>query len=175
MAGHTIAAGQQAADTGWIALAIRLGDAIAWLCNRIAAVALGIIVAVNGANVFGRYFLASPISWAEELMVYLMVLIVFAGAATVTWQGRHIRIEAFEAMLNPRARKLVRWLVVIAAVAVLVTVGLASFDIVSMLHSFDQRSDALEVPMWIPQCVVLLGLFLNAALIVLRQVTSSKS
>jgi len=37
---------------------------------------------------------------------------------------------------------------------------LASFRVVSMLLEFDQRSDALHLPMWIPQSVVPLSLFL---------------
>jgi len=45
-----------------------------------------------------------------------------------------------------------------------------SFRIVSMLYAFDQRSLALEAPLWIPQGFVSVGLLLIAVMLVLRAV-----
>ena len=47
----------------------------------------------NGVNVVARYFFGSPFSWAEELMLFLMIFGVFAGGIAVTWRNQHIRIE----------------------------------------------------------------------------------
>src|SRR5262245_14279147 len=71
----------------------RLGDALTRLCLAIAAASLVCIVAINGANVIGRYFFGRPFSWAEELMLFLMILGVFSGAIAITWRNMHIRID----------------------------------------------------------------------------------
>ena len=65
----------------------RLGDLTAQVCNFVAALALGAIVVINGANVLCRYVFGFAFPWAEELMIFLMILIVFAGAAAVTWSN----------------------------------------------------------------------------------------
>lgn len=146
----------------------RLGDRIAHLCIVVAALALLAIVVINGANVIGRYFLGSPISWAEELMLFLMVLIVFAGAATVTWRGAHIRIEIFVDWLPPAWQRVAAFATGLLAVSVLAVISIVSFEIVSTLYAFDQRSDALELPIWIPQSFVTIGSALMAVMIILR-------
>jgi TRAP-type C4-dicarboxylate transport system permease small subunit len=146
----------------------RLGDRLAHLCIVVAGIALLAIVAINGANVIGRYFLGSPISWAEELMLFLMVLIVFAGAATVTWRGAHIRIEIFVDWLPPVWQRVAAFTTGLLAVSVLIVISIVSFEIVSTLYAFDQRSDALELPIWIPQSFVTIGSALMAVMIILR-------
>jgi TRAP-type C4-dicarboxylate transport system permease small subunit len=146
----------------------RLGDRMAQLCIVVAGMALLAIVAVNGANVVGRYFLGSPISWAEELMLFLMVLVVFAGAAAVTWRGAHIRIEIFVDWLSPILQWAAAFVTGLLAVSVLVVTSVVSFEIVSTLYAFDQRSDALELPIWIPQSFVTIGSALMAVMLLLR-------
>src|SRR5215510_3308793 len=109
------------------ALVHRIGDAIANVCAVIAATALCIIVVVNGANVVNRYVFGRAFSWAEELMIFLMILIVFAGAATVTWRNAHIRIELVTEFLPPAARKIAAGVVGVASVVVLAVLDNVSF------------------------------------------------
>jgi TRAP-type C4-dicarboxylate transport system permease small subunit len=52
--------------------------------------------------------------------------------------------------------------------AVLIPVVSASFHVVSLLLEFDQRSDALHLPVWIPQSVVPVSLLLIVAMSLLR-------
>jgi C4-dicarboxylate transporter DctQ subunit len=125
-------------------------------------------VCINAANVFCRYFFLSPFTWAEELMLFLMILTVFTGAASVTWRQEHIRIEAFVNQLSPQHQN---WAVAAAALVALValsTVIITGYSVVNMLYRFDQRSDAMEFPMWIAQTSVPAGLGLIIFLFLLR-------
>jgi TRAP-type C4-dicarboxylate transport system permease small subunit len=63
-------------------------------------------------------------------------------------------------------------LAVVISIAVLTTIMGASYGIVALLKSFDQRSDALNAPMWIPQGFVTAGLALMALLMAVKLVTS---
>lgn len=169
----SIMAGDRVAISGWRESLIRLGDRISTICTFIAAVSLALIVCVNGANVLGRYFFSAPISWAEELMLYLMVLTVFAGAASVTWRQEHIKIDALLLRLSQPARQVA---IIVTGIVTVLAIGAAvyaSFLVVSMLYGFDQHSDALEAPMWVPQSVVTVGLSLNALLFLMRSVTAT--
>ena len=148
-----------------------VGDGIARICLAIAAIGLLCIVSINCVNVVGRYFFGSPISWAEELMLFLMVLVVYAGAVAVTWRNMHIRIDTLIMSLPIAAHRIANVFAPVVSIAVLVVVSLTGFQIVAMLQVFDQRSDALHLPMWIPQAFVTGGIGLMALLIVARLVT----
>ena len=146
----------------------QVGDLISRTCTLIAASSLAVIVCINAANVFCRYFFLSPFTWAEELMLFLMILTVFTGAASVTWRQEHIRIEAFVNRLSPQHQN---WAVAAAALVALValsTVIITGYSVVNMLYRFDQRSDAMEFPMWIAQTSVPAGLGLIIFLFLLR-------
>lgn len=148
----------------------RIGDAVAITCVRAAAVALAIIVLINGANVAGRYIMNEAIAWAEELMLYLMVFVVFSACVAVTWRQAHIRIESLVHRLPAAGGQAVETVIALLAAAIMLTVAHAGYDTVAMLLSFDQRSDALKLPIWIPQSFVVGGLALSAGMILLRQV-----
>ena len=58
------------------------------------------------------------------------------------------------------------------SVVILLIVAFAGSYIVTMLYAFDQRSDALHLPVWIPQSFLTGGLALTAILIVAAEITS---
>ena len=152
------------------ALVDRCGELLTQFCLAIAAGALICIVAINGTNVIARYLFGSPFSWAEELMLFLMILSVFAGAIAITWRNMHIRIDTFIEMVSPRMRQAALAIGAFVSIAVLLIIVYASARIVSVLRKLDQRSDALDLPSWIPQSFLTIGLTVIALLIGVRTV-----
>lgn len=146
----------------------RMGDAIVLNCCRVAAIALAIIVGINGVNVVGRYFFGRPLAWAEEAMLYLMIFVVFAGAIAATWRGVHIGIDAFVTRMPAAFQRAAGVAVSLLSIVLLLTVAKAGLDTVQLLYSFDQRSDAMEFPMWIPQSFVVVGFGMSAILLAVR-------
>jgi TRAP-type C4-dicarboxylate transport system permease small subunit len=145
----------------------RYRRSLSWLGTRIAdiglwagAAALLAIVALNAINIVLRYFFRTPLSWAEEAMLYLMIFGVYVGAVSVAWQQAHIRIDAVIDFAPPARRKILQIVSTLVLTAVLIPVVFASFHVVSLLFEFDQRSDALNLPMWIAQSVVPIALSL---------------
>jgi C4-dicarboxylate transporter DctQ subunit len=138
-----------------------------WLGTRTAdvglwagAAALLAIVALNALNIVLRYFFRTPLSWAEEAMLYLMIFGVYVGAVSVAWQQAHIRIDAVIDFAPPARRKILQIVSTLVSAAVLMPVVFASFRVVNLLLEFDQRSDALHLPMWIAQSVIPISLLL---------------
>jgi C4-dicarboxylate transporter, DctQ subunit len=103
---------------------------------------------------------------------------VYVGAVSVAWQQAHIRIDAVIDFAPPARRKVLQIISTLVLTAVLLPVVFASFRVVSLLFEFDQRSDALNLPMWMAQSVVPIALLLIVVMSLARifvQVTGAES
>jgi len=125
-------------------------------------------VAINFANIIGRYFLSVSLSWAEEAMLFLMIGSVFLAAPPVGWLGRHIRMDVIVSLLPPRVREIFEIFSDLVTIATCVMVAFFAWPVVTMLAELDQRSESANIPLVIPQAVVPLGLLLMALLIAVR-------
>ena len=136
--------------------------------RAIATATLLAAVALNIANVVGRYFLDAPIAWAEEVMLFLQVGVVFLCAVAVSHEGRHIRMDVVLDLLPPLPRRVLTYLAGVAEIAVAIAVTWLAAPLVRMLWEFDQRSQAADLPLWIPQGLVPLGFALIALVTAVR-------
>jgi TRAP-type C4-dicarboxylate transport system permease small subunit len=76
--------------------------ALAAVVLALAAISLLVAVALNLANIVGRYVFFSPIASAEEVMLFLFVGTVFLGNSYVGWKGRQIRMDVFSSFCRRR-------------------------------------------------------------------------
>jgi len=136
--------------------------------RAIATATLLAAVALNIANVVGRYFLDAPIAWAEEVMLFLQVGVVFLCAVAVSHEGRHIRMDVVLELLPPLPRRVLTYLAGVVEIAVAIAVTWLAAPLVRMLWEFDQRSQAADLPLWIPQGLVPLGFALIALVTAVR-------
>jgi C4-dicarboxylate transporter, DctQ subunit len=147
---------------------LRSANALMAVLRVAAGTMLIASVAINFANIIGRYFLSVSLSWAEEAMLFLMIGSVFLGAAPVGWLGRHIRMDVVVSLLPPRARQAFELFADLVTIATCVTLAIFAWPVMTMLAELDQRSESANVPLVIPQAVVPLGLLLMALLIAVR-------
>ena len=145
-----------------LAAFVRGVDAIMRVIRAIIAGLLVVSVLLNFANVIGRKFLAAPIIGAEEVMNFLMVAVVFLGAGVVAYDGTHINMEIVIDRFPPRLRDTFRALAQLAAIGIAATLVTLGIPIVRHLMQFDERSQAANVPLFIPQAMVPIGLTLLA-------------
>ena len=141
----------------------------------LTAVLMLIAVALNAANIVGRYVFFRPIASAEEIMLFLLVGTVFLGNAMVGFEGKQLRMDVILHALPPalhRAFDIAADLTMIAVCVILIVLG---WPAVQMLADFDQRSQAAEIPMVIPQALVPIGLGLNALLVGVRLIVSFRA
>ena len=83
-------------------------------------------VALNFANVVGRYFFNASIPWAEEAMLFLMVGCVFLGNGVVAWSGRQIRMDIIVSMMPAKVREALDLFSELVLIATAVTIATAS-------------------------------------------------
>jgi TRAP-type C4-dicarboxylate transport system permease small subunit len=149
--------------------------ALAAVVLALAAISLLVAVALNLANIIGRYVFFSPIASAEEVMLFLFVGTVFLGNSYVGWKGRQIRMDVFLLALPAAWR---RWLDVFADVTVIVVsivIIVVGWPAIQMLAEFDQRSQVAEVPLVLPQALIPIGLALNALFVAVRLVENFRT
>lgn len=129
-------------------------------------------VAIAGAacllfvNVTMRYIFVSPISWAEELSLYLIVWIVFVGSSIAMRTQTHIGVDLLPLVLPPAGRRILALLV-----GVLILAFLAVFFYYSGVHTLriygsGQVTPVMLAPMWLTYLAMPVG----AALMFLRTV-----
>ncbi len=142
-------------------------------------VATGILlvlsIALNFANVIGRYFFNSSIFWAEEIMLYLMVACVFLGNGVVAWSGRQIRMDVIVAMMPEKVRQALNLTAELVLIATALAIIAFSFPVVRDLYNFDQRSQSAELPLFIPQSMIPIGLGIMALMVIVRLLTADRN
>jgi TRAP-type C4-dicarboxylate transport system permease small subunit len=125
-------------------------------------------VAINFVNIIGRYFFSVSIPWAEEIMLFLMVGCVFTGCCAVAWEGRQIRMDVVLTMLPPRLRDACHILSDLVMVAAAIAVTVFAWPVITQLAAYDERSQAANFPLVIPQAMVPIGYSLMGLLVAFR-------
>jgi len=143
-------------------------SALIWVLRVAAGILLASSVALNFANVIGRYFFSTSIYWAEEIMLFLMVGCVFFGNGVVAWSGRQIRMDVVVAKLPEKVRRALDLFSELVLIATALTIVVWAWPVVHDLYAFDQRSQAADFPLYIPQALIPIGLSIMALLAAVR-------
>ncbi len=138
-----------------------LATAARFILRDIPRAAIGLIllvaIAINFANIVGRYVFLAPLPWAEEVLSFLVIWGVGLGASAVTYDRRHLVMDLFSASFPPRLR------IVLDGLTLLATVGFCSFaciqawKIVAIMAQNGQVSITASVPMTIPYAAFVAG------------------
>ena len=141
----------------WRFATIRGGGQLLMKLARMIECLCGVVLAADVAVVFisvvFRYFLHTPVDWAEEVARALMVTLVFLGGATLLARDKHVGIEIFRGMLPAR------WQAVAIQAAGWVIAGVSgALFYSSLLLLLDSRNvmTPIGLPQWInvlPVCV----------------------
>ena len=73
----------------------------------VATVCFGGFLVCVALQVFFRYVLERPLSWSEEVSVYLFIWSSFLAAAVLVGKNDHFSIPIFVAMLPSRAQRVI--------------------------------------------------------------------
>ncbi|AZZ45248.1 tripartite ATP-independent periplasmictransporter DctQ [Pseudomonas sp. MT-1] len=134
----------------------------------LATLALVIISLISLANVVVRYFTDASFAFTEEISVFLLVILTFAGASVAMRSNRHIRIGFAERMF-PRLRTpliLLQWLASVLVLGMVLWYG-GQFALEE--YQWESESPGLGLPNW--WYVVWLPLLALMMLIRLTQMT----
>jgi TRAP-type C4-dicarboxylate transport system permease small subunit len=150
---------------------LRVVRSLLALLRIVSGMLLVCSVMLNFANIVGRYFFHSSISWAEETMLFLMVGCVFLGSGPVAWSGRHIRMDVFVRLMPIKLRQSLDLLSELVFVVTSIILVIFAWPTIRQLEAFDQRSLAADIPLVIPQSMIPIGLSIMAFLVAVRLIT----
>jgi TRAP-type C4-dicarboxylate transport system permease small subunit len=149
--------------------------ALAAVVLALAAISLLVAVALNFANIIGRYVFFSPIASAEEIMLFLSVGTVFLGNSYVGWKGAQIRMDVILHAMPDRWRRVFDVLADLAVIVVSIVIIVVGWPAIQMLAEFDQRSQAADIPLVLPQALIPIGLGLNALFVAVRLIENFRT
>ncbi|MEX1066891.1 MAG: TRAP transporter small permease [Aquisalimonadaceae bacterium] len=132
----------------------RVLDWVTWpimqLCELVLGSLLFAAVAINVANVVGRYVLGSSLGWAEEVLTYSMIWGVFIGGILVTLKNDHLCVDLLAQYLPPLGRRLLDILILLGLIGCCVYVARQSEQVLALFSRTGQRSTVAGLPMvWI--------------------------
>jgi TRAP-type C4-dicarboxylate transport system permease small subunit len=143
-----------------------------WIAVSLPRLILGVLcftgIAINFANVVGRYVFSAPIIWAEEILVYIMIWCVFIGAILVTWEGRHIKMDLLAVSMPVPWRYIVNGLMVLTFILICLFVMKQSWTLTAMMAEVDQQSVVARLPMAAVHASILVGFTLMLLAVLVR-------
>lgn len=118
------------------------------------------VVFLNFVSAAMRYTGMPALIGSDEVQVYLMVWLIFLGAAIVAWRHHNLRMDVLVEKLNPTInwyRGLIESFLMLIVGGVMVWI---SFGFVGQMMDMGQASDGAGIPMWIPHSALLVGFLL---------------
>jgi TRAP-type transport system small permease protein len=94
---------------------------------------------------FTRYVLADSAAWTEEIARYLLIVIVFVGAAMGVRRNSHIHVEFVYRYLPPAVGRVMSTCVDIVRVAFFAYASYLAFLLVPRMHNLQMT--VVDVPM----------------------------
>ncbi|WP_380055364.1 TRAP transporter small permease [Falsihalocynthiibacter sp. SS001] len=109
---------------------------------------------------FTRYVLNDSLAWTEELARYVLVVVAFFGAISVTRKGTHIFLEFFYRYLSPKSGK---WLSVLMEAITAVFLGYMSWQAYQLALKTRTKMASMELPKNLLYYAVAISLAIMAA------------
>lgn len=92
---------------------------------------------------FTRYVLNDSLAWTEEIARYVLIVVAFFGAVSVTRKGTHIFLEFFYRYLTPPVGK---WLAVAMELLSLIFYGYLGWLAVELAQKTRTKMASVEIP-----------------------------
>lgn len=114
--------------------------------------------------VLARYLFKRPIGWSEEIAVYLMIWVVFLGAAYTLKENAHIGVDILISRLSASPKKGLLIFHYLTGIVLMSILFLKGIDMVAFTLQMNSHSIAIDFPLVIPHLAVPVG----AALLILQ-------
>jgi C4-dicarboxylate transporter DctQ subunit len=138
-------------------------NAISLTANRIAIVALAVMVLLVTVDVIGRYFFSRPTYIADEVSGYALVAVIFLGLAYTQKLGKHVTSGILDTLLSPSK---LRWLDLVTSILSLLFITYFAWNSATAAYESyvlqTTKQTILRTPYWIPQLFLPIGLSLFA-------------
>lgn len=147
---------------------VRAGARLIQATRYVLGAVLLAAVLLNFVNVAMRYLFLRPIIWAEEVMQFATIWMVLLGAAVVTWQGTHLKMEVLYDLSPARARQAISLLIAVVTLLLSLFIIYQAFQMIEALQRNNQHSVAARIPLAQMYLAIPLGFALGIVALVIR-------
>lgn len=145
-----------------------VGKILDWFEVSILSIGVFLLAVILIANVIARNFFRS-IYYAEEVSMILVIIITFVGVSYAVRKARHIRMGAIFDAFNPRAQKILLFIIVAYSAMVMFFMAYYSYIYMMTIRMTLQVTPSLRIPYWLILIIVVLG-FASAGLQYVRTI-----
>ncbi len=114
-------------------------------------------IAINVANVVGRYVFSRPVDWAEEVLIYLIVWGVFISVGSITYQGTHLRMDLLVMRVKGWLKGLLGGLTAVLMLGCSVFMLFQTWTVLRLYVASGETSMGAKIPLVIPHTALLVG------------------
>jgi C4-dicarboxylate transporter DctQ subunit len=147
-------------------LPARADQLLAWAEIAFIGAAKALCSILLFVKVVLRYVFLAPLSWTEELTIYLIVWVVFVGGSVAVRTHSHITVDLLPMVLSAVGRRYLRILVFFVASVFFVWFIYYSAAHTLRVRALGQVTPAMQAPMWLAYLAMPVG----ASLMLLRTV-----
>lgn len=126
-----------------------LDRALSRLEEILVSLFLAVASLLTFTQVVMRYGLGRSFSWAEELIINLLIWAGLIGSSLALRMGIHIGVDVFVQKFRPSVAKALTLLGLMLGLIFCVVLAVLSVRFVVFLAGSGQMSIGLEIPMWI--------------------------
>ena len=139
---------------------------------KIPHVASGVLffvaAGINIVNVIGRYVFSVPVFWAEEILTFIVIWIVFLLAGSVTYRGAHINMDLFYSGFSAFWKWVVNIAVVVSLIGCSIFTAMQSWKVIALHVRNNAVTGGTDIPLVYPHTALLFGFLFMAAAAVVR-------
>src|SRR5690554_5609036 len=123
----------------------RAFDFIEKILSITIIILLAIMTVSTSYQIILRFVFNGGNIWSEELTRYCFVWVVMLGSVVAIRKARHMRIDFFVNLLNPKQRKVADLFAYVVMIVFLIALTVKGADIAS--QTANQLSSGLKIPM----------------------------
>jgi TRAP-type transport system small permease protein len=131
--------------------------------------ALLVIVIITILQVIARFVFDSPLTWTDELGRFILIWMVFIGAAIVSYDDKHMAVEVVQEKMSPKVKLISSLIMRVMILIFLAITAYSSIELVKVSHYLS--SGALEIPFSYWRVAAPVGCILMSIFIIIRSVT----
>lgn len=100
-------------------------------------------------QVLFRFVLNLPLDWSEELIRYILIVLIYLSTVVTVREGTMIRVELIDFVIKGKAKKVLDLVINIVCMAFMIFLSYQTTFLVRNAFSVNQTSPALEIPLGI--------------------------
>lgn len=125
--------------------------------ESLSSILMLILTLLTILQVFVRFFLQIPLPWVEELARYIMIAMIYIGAAVAIHKKEHLNVELLDMILKESKKRVLGITHQLLIIVFLVYLVYVTADYILFQIQIGQVTPALQISMAWPVSAILLG------------------